>query len=318
MSLSARSSTRATATAAATALLGLLAACGGSDDANNGAVGDGTDGATLSDVSRVDTWNPLDVIPPADTRVADTATPPDAADVATPDASARSCDLPWGGTVPDGASVTAYPAASVACGGSCASEERFCDDGALSGSATAQSCFVVACEACPAPWGGSVAHGASVTAYAAATAGCGAACLSEVRSCADGVLSGSYPAQACTATPCAPCALPWGGSIAHGAFTTAYASSSAACGGSCTSEVRTCIDGALSGSYGAQVCSVTPCASCALPWGGGRGLHPRHAHRSRPRFRSAKQTRSRCSRTAYRDAGTSDGLVRHAGTIGAD
>lgn len=60
-------------------------------------------------------------------------------------AGGSTCTLPWGGTIASGASVTAYQAANVACGGSCTSQTRTCNNGILSGTYTAQSCSVDAC-----------------------------------------------------------------------------------------------------------------------------------------------------------------------------
>lgn len=53
-----------------------------------------------------------------------------------------ACLLPWGGTVAHGGSVTAFQAASVPYGSTCASQTRSCDSGTLSGSYTHQSCTV--------------------------------------------------------------------------------------------------------------------------------------------------------------------------------
>lgn len=56
-----------------------------------------------------------------------------------------SCTLPWGGTITDGSSVTAYAANSVSCGSTCRSQTRTCNNGVLSGSYTKQACSVGAC-----------------------------------------------------------------------------------------------------------------------------------------------------------------------------
>ena len=56
-----------------------------------------------------------------------------------------SCDIPWGGSIADGANITAYQAASAP---SCSSEERLCSNGVLSGSFANQNCTVTA-PACP-------------------------------------------------------------------------------------------------------------------------------------------------------------------------
>ena len=55
------------------------------------------------------------------------------------------------------------------------------------------------------------------------------------------------------------CNLPWGGSINTGQSVTAYASSSVACGSSCTAQTRTCTNWVLDGSYTNQSCSVWYC-----------------------------------------------------------
>ncbi len=55
-----------------------------------------------------------------------------------------------------------------------------------------------------------------------------------------------------------------GETVADGANVTAYQSSSVPYGSTCTSEQRTCTDGALSGSYAYASCSVEPGASCTL------------------------------------------------------
>ncbi|RTL71928.1 MAG: hypothetical protein EKK41_07370 [Hyphomicrobiales bacterium] len=52
------------------------------------------------------------------------------------------CNLPWGGTIADGASVTAYRDATVSSGGACVSETRTCNNGSLSGSYGNASCSV--------------------------------------------------------------------------------------------------------------------------------------------------------------------------------
>ena len=59
----------------------------------------------------------------------------------------------------------------------------------------------------------------------------------------------------------ASCALPWGGTIAHGAWVTAYSASSVVCGSTCASvsQTRTCNNGVLSGTYTNQNCSVAAC-----------------------------------------------------------
>jgi hypothetical protein len=111
-----------------------------------------------------------------------------------------SCSLPWGGSISHGTSITASQAATVPYGQSCVSQTRTCTNGTLSGSYQYQTCNSD-CTFNSSP----VAHGASVTAYQSAVAPEGQACssISQVRSCSNGTLSGSYANAACTAS-CTP------------------------------------------------------------------------------------------------------------------
>ncbi len=60
---------------------------------------------------------------------------------------------------------------------------------------------------CTLPWGGSLAHGASATAYQNSSAAYNTSCVSESRTCTNGTLSGSYTNQSCTVdAPPAPTA----------------------------------------------------------------------------------------------------------------
>ena len=71
------------------------------------------------------------------------------------------CNLPWGGTISSGQSVTAYQASSVACGNSCVSETRTCNNGTLSGGYLNLSCSVTGCAGCTfnagSPWDACIA-----------------------------------------------------------------------------------------------------------------------------------------------------------------
>ncbi|MFZ1075611.1 MAG: hypothetical protein WAN50_04530 [Minisyncoccia bacterium] len=110
-----------------------------------------------------------------------------------------ACTLPWGGTLANGSSVTAYQASSVNSGDTCNSQTRTCTNGTLSGSYTNQSCTVVY-PSCTLPWGGTLANGSSVTAYQSPTAISPITCssISETRTCTNGTLSGSYTNQNCS------------------------------------------------------------------------------------------------------------------------
>jgi hypothetical protein len=64
----------------------------------------------------------------------------DASCSATKTSTPTTCNLPWGGTLADGGTATAYQSSSVACGSACSSETRTCNSGTLSKSYTYASC----------------------------------------------------------------------------------------------------------------------------------------------------------------------------------
>ncbi len=112
----------------------------------------------------------------------------------------NSCMTPSGSIIPHGGTVTLFPSASVACGSTCTPEVRTCNNGTLSGSATNASCSVAACP-CNLPWGGSIASGSTITAFQTSSVACGSSCSSEVRTCTNGALSGSFTNQSCSVAP---------------------------------------------------------------------------------------------------------------------
>ena len=110
---------------------------------------------------------------------------------------------------------------------------------------------------CAAPWGGAVEHGQSIRAFESDTPT--GPCNAQFRRCNDGTLTGSFAFATCTPSCNSPC-----GMLSEGGTCTAYQNSSAPCGGSCPSEVRTCTGGTLSGSFTNASCSVTACLNCTL------------------------------------------------------
>lgn len=111
---------------------------------------------------------------------------------------------------------------------------------------------------CTAPWGANVAQGASVTAYQADVVPYLQTCLSQVRTCTGGVLSGTYTKQSCTVLPPATCQTPWGGTIADGTEVLAFQANSVPNQTACVSELRRCDNGGLSGTFTFQTCVVEP------------------------------------------------------------
>lgn len=178
--------------------------------------------------------------------------------------SCASCFLFGYGTIPHGSGVTAYQDSTVACGSSCTSQYRQCNNGVLSGSYTNLSCSVSGCADCTFD-GQTVPHGDSVYAYSSATVSCGNSCTSvrQTRTCNNGTLSGSYTNPSCSVTGCLDCTFN-GSTVAHGDSVTAYQNSSVACGSSCTSQSRTCNNGTLSGTYTNPSCTVNGCLDCTF------------------------------------------------------
>ncbi|MEI7750005.1 MAG: pilus assembly PilX N-terminal domain-containing protein [Candidatus Moraniibacteriota bacterium] len=183
-----------------------------------------------------------------------------------------SCDLPWGGTIANGDTATAYQAASVSCGSTCTSQTRTCNNGVLSGAYTAQSCSVQACSSCAIPWGGFILSGQTVTAYQAASVSCGSSCSNQIRTCFNGSLSGSYSAQNCSVQVCSCTgSVPSNanmyigddsGLVANTAYTYSGSNTSAKCEYSCNSGY---------GWNGSSCVSATPSVEYLVVAGGGGG-----------------------------------------------
>jgi hypothetical protein len=93
---------------------------------------------------------------------------------------------------------------------------------------------------------GTINHGASVTAYAQSNPLPSNSCasLSEVRTCDDGVLSGSHNNPTCAEG----CAGTIWGDVASGFSSTAYSSALPAASCASVSQTRTCTNGVMSGS----------------------------------------------------------------------
>jgi hypothetical protein len=109
--------------------------------------------------------------------------------------AAESC-LFNGQTIEHGGKVTAYSASTVPFGGTCASQERVCNNGSLSGSFAFGTCSVGGPKSCLFN-GETVAHGQSVIAFAQSSVPYGQTCVSQPRVCNDGVLSGTYANKSC-------------------------------------------------------------------------------------------------------------------------
>lgn len=106
-----------------------------------------------------------------------------------------------------------------------------------------------------------VADGFQVTAYQNSSVAFGENCMSEVRYCSDGMLSGSYNYNTCQVQAPASCLFN-GETVSHGQSVQAYTNSSVGLGEECVFEMRTCNNGTLSGSNSYATCAVDMPASC--------------------------------------------------------
>lgn len=165
-----------------------------------------------------------------------------------------------GQTIADGQSVNAFLNSSVTYGGFCQGEVRTCHNGVLSGTNQYASCVVDQPASCLFN-GQTIASGASVTAYLKSSTGSGELCTAEERFCDNGQLAGSYQYASCSIDQPASCLFN-GQTIANGASVTAYAASSVNYGESCSSELRECNNGVLSGSNTFASCEVGSAKSC--------------------------------------------------------
>lgn len=126
------------------------------------------------------------------------------------------------------------------------------------GTTVTQKATVNVTEATKCSLGGMVVpHGTSVTAYQSTSVKYGAECVSQTRTCANGVFSGFYTNVSCAVTEAKDCSSATFGTVKNGASVTAYQSASANIG-ECVSETRTCTDGTLAGTYVNASCTVRP------------------------------------------------------------
>ena len=173
----------------------------------------------------------------------------------------KSC-LFAGKTLANKESVTAFSQSSVVSGQSCIQETRVCTDGALSGSYQYSSCAQDKAVSCLFN-GLTIVHGQSITAYSSSTVGSNSSCSSETRTCNNGQLSGTFTYSSCSVSAPAVCNFS-GKTISDGEGVLAYSSAIVPYGHSCSSQVRTCKDGVLSGTYAYTSCASGSPSSCVF------------------------------------------------------
>jgi hypothetical protein len=127
-------------------------------------------------------------------------------------------------------------------------------------SATSAGC------SCTLPWAKKITSGSSVYAFKNAQVTCGSSCSAsanrEARGCNNGVLSGSFANETCTAIGCKACTLPWGESLNTGSTIKGFDVSAPACQSDCSQSTHfvtySCNDGKL-------LCSIANAAAVDCP-----------------------------------------------------
>lgn len=104
-------------------------------------------------------------------------------------------------------------------------------------------------------------NGQTVLAYQNSSVNLGQECLSELRKCSQGTLSGSFNFSRCGVNEPRSCLFN-GRTLKHNEFATAYRQSSVAFGQSCEAEKRICQDGVLQGSFNFEDCRMNQAAAC--------------------------------------------------------
>ncbi|MBY0553965.1 hypothetical protein K2P97_05520 [bacterium] len=163
-------------------------------------------------------------------------------------------------TVAHGQLVPAFLNSTESYGSTCTSENRICTNGVLSGSYQYGSCVVNQAASCLFN-GQTITSGDSVSAFQSSTVEYGQMCIAETRICDDGRLSGTYNYASCDAGQPASCLFN-GQTITHGQSVTAFVKSTVSFGSTCSSQIRTCDNGTLSGSNIYASCVVDSPKAC--------------------------------------------------------
>ncbi len=181
------------------------------------------------------------------------------ASLTTVSASSSECVLD-GTHISSGDSGNFYTSRQVDVGGVCLAIPRTCYAGVLSGSHDAQysQCIVssgtIATSTCSFA-GQTVLSGDTVTGYQSPSVLPGTQCVSELRTCNSGSLSGTYNYRSCGINAAQDCNFN-GLVVSDGFSVNAYQNSSVPYGQFCVSEARWCSNGTLFGSYANASCSV--------------------------------------------------------------
>jgi hypothetical protein len=177
------------------------------------------------------------------------------------------CLTPWGQTIENGITVTAFNQSSVAFNDECKPSDITCVNGSISGTGKFPTCVRRTPIACQLPWGETLEHATSRVAFGYATVPFGSTCPQEARTCSDGVLSGTAQFQNCSIQSAANCKTPWGSHVPHGNTVVAFNSATVDFGRTCDAQIRMCNNGILTGNASIQNCAPSPPRNCFTPWG---------------------------------------------------
>lgn len=176
--------------------------------------------------------------------------------------AAASCVLN-GVTIPSGSGGIAFLNPTIAPGEFCQAEYRMCKNGSLGGSYTHETCGSPLVQTSCSFNGLTIASGSQVTAYQNSSVAAGQTCQSQIRTCTSGTLSGSYAYANCEVNAPSSCLFN-GITIPSGAGVVAFQNSTVPFGDTCTSQLRVCTNGSLSGNYTSSHCNVGAAASCSF------------------------------------------------------
>jgi hypothetical protein len=170
-------------------------------------------------------------------------------------------------TIPHGGKIKTFESALVPYGQTCdqRSEERTCDNGVLSGSFTLTDCAVDRAIDCRLG-DVSVLHNTSQRFYQSSQVPFQQACVSELRKCMNGILSGTYTFSSCTPAGPQSCTLD-GLSANHSEFRPFYDKRTVPFGQACPAPVsRQCSNGVYLGSevYHFATCTTAGPLSCTF------------------------------------------------------
>lgn len=216
------------------------------------------DGKTIADGEKVAAFLtstiPLGIVCPKQTRTCKNGQlsgnfPYSSCQVAAP----ASC-LFEGQTIAHGQAVTAYELSSNK--KVCLKQTRICSNGALSGSYRSGSCTAEPGRLSCSFGARTIPDGMTIEAFAGEqSANQNTACVSEKRTCSNGILSGTYSYSWCTKGFGKPCSVNGQIVALDGGTATVFKSSTVGPGEACVSETRTCSDGVLSaGKYSNPSC----------------------------------------------------------------